>query len=680
MSFRPYPFDALVRRALRELGAQGTLFDLPARRFVGGIGRDLSVTLHGRRVATPFGPAAGPHTQLAQNIALAWAVGGRAIELKTVQIRDDLVIPRPCIDVATIGYNVEWSQELRLDQSLEEYVKAAMLIRLLTASGLVPLEPGFEATSFDVSLGYDLAGIRSERIGRFLDGIRDATGLVDRLRREIPTEVHPGRDLDFPTRLSDSVTLSTFHGCPPEEIEAIARHLLEERHLHCVIKLNPTLLGPSDTRRLLHDVLGYHDLRVPDDAFAHDPTWTKMTDIVGRLALLSERLGLGFGVKLTNTLIVENHRNFFPPTERLAYLSGPPLHVLAMELVRRFRHTFGHRVPVSFSAGIDAQNFPDALALGLAPVTSCTDLLKPGGYGRAHGYFRRLDERMEACGAGSLPEFVIRSYGHGVQALNRVAPDAATRAECLTALNAGTDLRAAAGTLFERWVGEAAVLNADTYADRIAGDARYARSSHAREPRRLDRRLKLFDCISCDKCVPVCPNDANFTFVLPRTEVAIVKVSRANGVWRWRREGTLAIEQDHQIGNFADFCNDCGNCDVFCPEDGRPYEIKPRFFGQAEAWRADAPHDGFFTRRSGETTEVLARIGGVEYRLELAGGRARYVGPGFDIVFLGEDAERSVDGHVDDDREIDFTYYQIMRLIADGVHAPETVNFVNCLS
>jgi hypothetical protein len=43
----------------------------------------------------------------------------------------------------TIGYNVEWSQELRLEQSLEEYVKGAMLIEILLASGEIPIAPDF---------------------------------------------------------------------------------------------------------------------------------------------------------------------------------------------------------------------------------------------------------------------------------------------------------------------------------------------------------------------------------------------------------------------------------------------------------------------------------------------------------------------------------------------------------
>jgi putative selenate reductase len=50
-----------------------------------------------------------------QNIMLLWLGGSRIIELKTVQILDELKIPHPCIDVINVGYNLEWSQELRLE-------------------------------------------------------------------------------------------------------------------------------------------------------------------------------------------------------------------------------------------------------------------------------------------------------------------------------------------------------------------------------------------------------------------------------------------------------------------------------------------------------------------------------------------------------------------------------------
>jgi putative selenate reductase len=220
----PIPFAILATRLFSELEQKKAAFDLQARFFYAGSNsRDLSLQLHGCRASTPFGPAAGPHTQMAQNIVLAWLCGGRFIELKTVQIKDDLHIPRPCIDMQTVGFNVEWSQELKLDQSLEEYVKASMLIEMLQASGMAA---GCTDTVFDMSVGYDLAGISSPPVRGFLAGLMDASAVVDRLRAQIPPALARFRDLPFRTRISDTLTLSTFHGCPAGEIEAIAAFLL----------------------------------------------------------------------------------------------------------------------------------------------------------------------------------------------------------------------------------------------------------------------------------------------------------------------------------------------------------------------------------------------------------------------------------------------------------------------
>jgi putative selenate reductase len=689
VTLTPHPFGALLRRAFRELPARNALFDLPSRRFFrGDPRRDLSVAFHTARPATPFGPAAGPQSQLAQNIALSWLAGARVIELKTVQVRDDLVIPRPCIDMQTVGYNVEWSQELRLEESLEEYVKASMLLRILEASGLVPLEPGARATVFDMSVGYDHAGITGGRVQAFIAGLLDATPVVDRLRRQIPPELARFRDLDFPTRIADTLTLSTFHGCPPQEIERIIDVLLRENGLHCIVKLNPMLLGAPETRRIVNDVLGYHEIRVPQSAFDRDTTWAQMCDFTGRLGDTAAACGLGFGVKFSNTLIVENHRTFFPASEREMYLSGPPLHVIAIELVRRFRRTFGDRYPMSFSAGVDAGNFADAVALGLVPVTVCSDLLKPGGYGRAFGYFQRLEERMAACGAASIDELCILSFGQATAALDRLGLDAETRLRCDRALaaraatGAGTPppLAEAVGPdVMARWRSAAVLLNSEVYADRVPGDPRYARASNAKLPRKIGRHLKLFDCISCDKCIPVCPNDANFTFVVPRGEVPIVKARRDGAGWAWRRDGMLAITEAHQIGTFADFCNDCGNCDVFCPEDGGPYLVKPRFFGSESAWRAHAALDGFYLRGSGGSGVVLGRFAGRELRVDVEGARVRYGGPGFEVVFIVDDLEETLTGHADPGVEVDFTFSRIMLWLREGVFADGAVNYVSCL-
>ncbi|NNM05171.1 MAG: glutamate synthase, partial [Gemmatimonadetes bacterium] len=167
----PIPFPDLLRRMRREVAAAESIFDLPIRKwYIPDDRLDFSATHFSRRAAAPLGPAAGPHTQLAQNIVLAWLAGGRIMELKTVQVKDDLQIPRPCIHVPNVGFNVEWSQELSVRDSLGEYAKAAYLIEILKHTrgfGSFPSAIGFE-TIFDISVGYDLDGIRTPKVTEFI--------------------------------------------------------------------------------------------------------------------------------------------------------------------------------------------------------------------------------------------------------------------------------------------------------------------------------------------------------------------------------------------------------------------------------------------------------------------------------------------------------------------------------
>jgi hypothetical protein len=82
--------------------------------------------------------------------------------------------------------------------------------------------------------------------------------------------------------------------------------------------------------------------------------------------------------------------------------------------------------------------------------------------------------------------------------------------------------------------------------------------------------------------------------------------------------GRFEVRERHQIATFQDFCNDCGNCDTFCPEDGGPYLEKPRFFGSLEAWRQQAGRDGFYVRTREGADTMWGRLGGVVYRLEVS--------------------------------------------------------------
>jgi putative selenate reductase len=655
----PAPFPNLLRRMLREAESEGKIFDLPQRRFWrGSTDLDLSVVVHGKRAANPVGPAAGPHGQMAQNVLLSWLAGSRFIELKTVQVQDRLTIPRPCIDMETVGYNVEWSQELRLGDSLREYVKGSMLIDVARAEGLLgrPDDPTRDDTVLDMSVGYDLAGVRSKAMRSWVASMKDARAEVEALRREVPDDLGHLRELDFRTALSGQVTLSTFHGCPAEEIERMVLFLMEEMDLHVTVKLNPTLLGKEAVDALLHDVLGYEDVQTRREDFDKDLQWAAALDMTDRLAERARSLGRELRLKLSNSLVVRNHRRFFPSGETVMYLSGPPLHVITLSLVERIRRA-RPQVPLSFSAGVDNRNFPDCVALGLAPVTVCTDLLKAGGYSRLPRYLENLEERMRGMGVRTVDDLVLASG-------DRPAP-----------------ARGGRGQPQDELVRTAAVLGTPGVVARATDDPRY-RQAALRPPRRIGRHLALFDCINCDKCLPACPNDANFVY-----EVAPI----AQEYESYRAEGgravpvpggRLEVRERHQIATYQDFCNDCGNCDTFCPEDGGPYLEKPRFFGSVEAWRHHADRDGFFVSRRDGAELMWGRFGGVAYRLVVDEESDQAVFTDGRVTLELRHRERrpvgaSVAPGTPDGHTLDVGIYLRMATVLDGVLDPRRANPVN---
>lgn len=400
---RPAPLDVLARWIFRDLDRGAAVLGIPQANFALPDPR-MAGTRHGRPLAAPLGVAAGPHTQLAQNIVAAWLCGARFIELKTVQILDQLHVARPCIDAADATYNCEWSQELTLDESFGEYLKAWVLVHAL-ARRLGLAAPG---AVFNLSVGYDLPGIQGEKVQLFLRRMRDASGHLPAAVAAVAAAWPGVRDVPIPAEISNHVTLSTMHGCPPREIERIARYLLADLGLNTWVKLNPTLLGPERLRGILNDRMGF-DIAVPDAAFDHDPRFEDALEMVRHLADAARALPVAFGLKLSNTLEVVNRRQVFPASERMMYLSGRALHPLTLTLAHRVTEALDGRVPISFCGGADATNFARLVADGLAPVTVCTDLLKPGGYARLGQYLANLGAEMDGVGARSLDEFCVRS-------------------------------------------------------------------------------------------------------------------------------------------------------------------------------------------------------------------------------------------------------------------------------
>lgn len=417
---RVLPFEHLLDWILNEYETQQSIFGIPETVFFKPLSEDrLSTTLFNQRLATPIGPAAGPHTQLTQNILCAWLTGGRFIELKTVQVMDELEIPRPCIDLADEGYNVEWSQELRLEESVLEYVKAWVLVRILRRL-LGHDDIDSFGTIFNMSVGYNLEGILSPPMQRFMNRLEDSSEDLAPIRTLLRTSYPQFADLEIPNRIVDSVTLSTMHGCPPDEIERIARYLIEDRGLHTTVKLNPTLLGKERVLGTLHNDLGFSEISIPDSVFEHDLSYERALELIRALQASASNKGVTFSVKLSNTLAMSNHRELLPGDEM--YMSGRALFPITVQLYEQLLADIGPELRVSYSAGADALNVIDLLSAGALPITVASDLLKPGGYGRFSQYIAAIREGMHTRNLTALEQL----SHHSEDAMGRLIEDGLT--------------------------------------------------------------------------------------------------------------------------------------------------------------------------------------------------------------------------------------------------------------
>jgi len=470
MTDRLYPLnlERMARWIHDELMNRDSVFGISRNLFFHPRIHDpFRTTVFGHPLHSPVGVAAGPHTQMTQNIVAAWLCGARFIELKTIQTLDELSVSKPCIDMEDAGYNVEWSQELRVDESISEYINAWILIHALHQKLGFPGEgPG---AVFNLSVGYNMDGIHKPNVQQFLDTMRDARPAIDEGIKTLSAIWPEINSIEVPHQISDNVTLSTMHGCPPGEIGTICRYMLEERGLHTYVKLNPTLLGPNMLRSILNDQLGYRDISVPDEAFGHDIKFDDAVKLIRELRGVAQSRGLSFGVKLSNTLEVINHRRVFSPKEKQMYLSGRPLHALTVNLAKRLQEVFDGELDVSFAGGADAFNLPQLMACGMKTVTVCSDLLRSGGYTRLAQYHQQLRKTMPEEGASSIDAFI--------------------RA---TAKNDKDPVKASAQK------------NLNDYAQQVLKSAAYRAETFDRSGTKSLRPLKMFDCIKAP-CTEVCP-------------------------------------------------------------------------------------------------------------------------------------------------------------------------------
>ena len=453
--FTTIPLKELLPIILNQLDTKQSFFGIPNELFFKPEKSDsFRSTLYGQLLETPIGVAAGPHTQLAQNIVAAWLTGARFMELKTVQTLDELEVSKPCIDMQDEGYNCEWSQELKIEQSFHQYLDAWIIIHILKDK----LDLGYNSELgmiFNMSVGYDYAGIMNENVQWFFNKMADASVELKQKIAEIK-DIYPNVvNLKINSQLSDNITLSTMHGCPPEEIEQIGEYLITERKLHTSIKLNPTLLGEEALQKIIKDS-GF-DTTVPAEAFEHDLKYPDAIKMISRLQQKADENKVFFGLKLTNTLESLNHKEVFPENEKMMYASGRVLHPISINVAKKLQNEFSGKLNISFSGGADSFNVGNIISSGLFPVTVCSDLLKPGGYGK-------LAQYVENIRSGYSGKTLQKNKENNISFLSHL----------------------------------------NQYADAVLADDQYKRTQIQDKSIKTDRALDTFDCVHAP-CVDTCP-------------------------------------------------------------------------------------------------------------------------------------------------------------------------------
>ena len=431
---RPIPFGELLTRIMGEFRNHDSIFSIDKAQFYKD-DRKNTVNVFSQSCTTPMGPAAGPHTQLSQNIVASYLVGARFIELKTVQIMDHLEIAKPCIDARDEGYNVEWSTEYTLEKAYDEYLKAWIVLHMIESAmeGKVVEKPSF---IFNMSCGYNLEGIKQEKMQIFIDSMIDAgkKPLFDEYINEAKALLDEGilegsdwegreecvrKTLDKISRnICPSVTVSTMHGCPPKEIEAICSYLLTEKKLDTFVKLNPTLLGYDTVRKVLDD-LGFNYVVLKRESFEHDLQLSDAKAMLHRLVELAGKEGRKFGVKLTNTLGNVNPQDVLPGDER--YGSGRILLPLSTRVALILSEEFNGTLPISYSGGVSALSVKELFEIGIHPITLATDMLHPGGYAKMKQLCEICKEAPEAWKKETIDVSRLRKFVETVSSPKGIA-------------------------------------------------------------------------------------------------------------------------------------------------------------------------------------------------------------------------------------------------------------------
>jgi len=413
----PPALEQLLGIILKSHETKGEIFDVPEKLFYKHWHfQNLYIEKYGQRIHNPIGISAGPHTQLAQNIVSGWLCGARFIDLKTVHPNIIEGRVKPSIDIFDGAFNSEKSHELSVEDAYDQFLNAWIIIHILQHKLFIDAHK-FKAigTIFNMSLGYTLADIRSEKMQWFIDKMMNCS-VEKAIKLNQIKQLYPKIDkINIPDRISESFIITTCRGCSVRELEYICKFLIIDKKLHPIIKLSPTLLGYKSVAAILNNENSW-DVEVSEDDFLDTIQYGEAISLIENVMENTREIGLDLTVKISNSLTCKNTTSQIPGISTEVFLSGKVLHPIAVNLAAKIQSKFEGRLDISFSGGANCFNTPNLLQSGFSSVSVCTDLLKPGGYGRLNQYFTELSKLFVNYQAKNIREFILKSGNeYGVQ-------------------------------------------------------------------------------------------------------------------------------------------------------------------------------------------------------------------------------------------------------------------------
>ncbi len=109
----------------------------------------------------------------------------------------------------------------------------------------------------------------------------------------------------------------------------------------------------------------------------------------------------------------------------------------------------------------------------------------------------------------------------------------------------------------------------------------------------------------CNSCITVCPNLALYSYPVNPVDIQLCKIIKKDQDYTNIEDEIFSVKQTNQIIHIAEWCNECGNCNTFCPTSGAPYKTKPHLYLSKDAFEKD--DDCYYLDRNNDNPVLLCR-------------------------------------------------------------------------